>query len=277
VTAKDEPELMIVPDPDAAATEAARRIAMTLADSVTARGQAHWATTGGSVAPPIYRRLAEAPLRDQVPWAGIHVWWADDRFVPRDHPLSNVKAFDDILMAIGYTEEGRVGMGTAGAPRPVSLPIHHLHPFPTSEAIGAGRGAAGCAAELAEELAAAGLERSGNWPIFDVILVGVGADGHLFSVFPNSAAFASKALALAIPAPTHIEPHVERVTLNPGVLVEARQIVVVVSGAAKAPVLRQALGDERDPQRLPVQLARRGNAVWILDEAAAGELGQPTG
>jgi 6-phosphogluconolactonase len=274
---EDEPALVIVSDRDAVATEAARRIAVTLADAVRARGRADWATTGGSVAPPIYRRLADTPLRDEVPWAGTHVWWGDDRFVPRDHPLSNVKPFEDILMAIGYSEEGQVGMGTAGAPRPVPLPIDHLHPFRTGEAIGSGRSAAGCAADLADELAAAGLERSGDWPVLDLILVGVGADGHLLSVFPDSAAFESTALALAVPAPTHIEPHVERVTLNPGILGAARQILVVASGAAKAPILRDALSGEREPRRLPVQLARHNHAVWILDDVAAGDLGQIRG
>lgn len=273
----DEPELVVVPDGDAAAMEAAQRIAAILADAVRARGRADWATTGGSVAPPMYRHLAAAPLRDLVPWADVHVWWGDDRFVPRDHPLSNVKPFDDIMMAIGYTEGGQVGMGTAGAPRPVPLPIDHLHPFPTGEAIGAARSAAWCAAELAKEMDSGGLERSGDWPVLDLIVLGVGADGHVLSVFPDSTAFESSDLALAIPAPTHIEPHVERVTLNPGLLATARQILVVAAGAPKAPVLSDALRGSRDPRRLPVQLARRGNAVWILDEAVAGDLGQLSG
>lgn len=269
------PEVVVVRDRDEAAVEAAQQIASTLAEAVQARGRADWATTGGSVAPPIYRRLASQPLRDQVPWADIHVWWGDDRFVPRDHPLSNVKPLDDILLAIGYTEEGQVGLGTMGAPRPVALPIDHLHPFRTGEAIGAGRDAAWCAAQLAEELQAADLERSGDWPVFDLIVLGVGPDGHLLSVFPGSAAFESTETALAIPAPTHVEPRVERVTLNPRVLGAARRIVVVAVGNAKAAVIREALHGNLDPRRVPAQLARLGNAVWILDEAAARALQSP--
>jgi len=267
-----EPEVVVGADREVVAAEAAQRIASTLAESVQARGRADWVTTGGSVASPIYRRLAAEPLRNQVPWAGIHVWWGDDRFVPRDHPLSNVKPFDDILMAIGYTEEGQVGMGTMGAPRPVPLPIDHLHPFSTGEAIGAGRDAAWCAAQLAGELSAAGLEHSGDWPVFDLIVVGVGADGHVLSVFPGSPAFESAEMAMAIPAPTHIEPHVERVTLNPAVLGVARRIVVVAVGARKAAVVRDALEGDLDPRRLPAQLARRDNAIWVLDEAAAKDI-----
>lgn len=272
-----EPELVVVPDLEDAATEAAQRIASALTESVRVRGRADWATTGGSAAPPTYRRLAEAPLRELVPWSEVHVWWGDDRYVPRDHPLSNVKPFNDILLAFGYTEGGQVGLATMGAARPVPLPIDHLHPFRTGEAIGAARDAAWCAAQLAAELSAAGLERSGDWPVLDLIVIGVGADGHVLSVFPGSSAFDSKEMAMAIPAPSHIEPHVQRVTLNPAVLAVARQTVVVAVGATKAAVIRDILRGDLDPHRLPAQLARRENAVWILDEGAAGNLDLATG
>ena len=122
----------------------------------SARGRADWATTGGSTPvgdlPAAGRAAARGPCRGPT----VHVWWGDDRFVPRDHPASNVKAFDDIMLGIGPHEEG-----TAGADRPgVPLPIDHVHPFRTGEAIGEARGAAWCAAELAGELRAAGLERT---------------------------------------------------------------------------------------------------------------------
>jgi 6-phosphogluconolactonase len=266
-----EPEVVVVADLEAAAAEAARRIAAVLAGAVASRGRADWATTGGSAATPIYRRLAGPELRHVVPWSGIHVWWGDDRFVPRDHPLSNVKPFDDILLAIGSTEEGQVGVADA-ATGPVPLPLDRYHPFPTGEAIGAGRGAAWCATRLAETLETTIPERRDGWPVFDLILLGVGADGHVLSVFPDSEAFDSGALALAVSAPTHIEPHVERVTLNPRVLGAARQVIIVAAGVEKAQVLRDALNDDVDPRRLPVRLARATNAIWILDQAAAGLL-----
>jgi 6-phosphogluconolactonase len=269
-----EPELIVVPDLDALAAGAAERIATALAAAVQARGRADWATTGGSTAPAIYRHLASEPLRDIVPWAAVHVWWGDDRYVPRDHPLSNVKPFDDILLASGPAEEGRLEMATAGVAKPVPLPIDNLHPFPTTIAIGRLRGAAWCASKLAGELDAAGLERAGDWPVFDLIVVGIGADGHLLSVFPGSGALESNDLALAIPAPTHIEPHVERVTLNPRVLGAARQVLVVVGGVEKAPVLAEIFGPEYDPGRWPAQLARRANATWLVESAAAERLGR---
>jgi 6-phosphogluconolactonase len=260
--------LVIVEDPAAGAAIAADRIAQNLTDAVAARGRADWATTGGSTPVAIYRRLSAPPLDGSVPWADVHVWWGDDRFVPRDHPASNVKAFDDVMLGIGPHEEG-----TAGADRPgVPLQVDHVHPFPTGEAIGAARGAAWCAAELAGDLKAAGLEERGGWPVFDLLFLGIGPDGHLLSVFPGSPALDSPDLALAIPAPTHIEPRIERVTLNPAVLSVAREILVVAYGENKAVGLAAVLGGERDPRRWPGQLARRPGATWILDEAAASLL-----
>jgi 6-phosphogluconolactonase len=268
-SAEAEPEVVVVADPTALADAAAERIATTLAQVVAARGRADWVTTGGSTAPAIYRRLAEGGLREVVPWSAVHVWWGDDRFVPRDHPLSNVKPLDDILLSIGYTEEGQLGLGKSGATPPVPLPIENLHPFRTTEAIGEARGAAWCATQLAEEVRAAGLDVVDGWPVFDLVVVGVGTDGHALSVFPGSAALGSSDVALAVPAPTHIEPHVERVTLNPAVLSVARQVLALAAGAGKAAMLRDVFGPTRDANRWPAQLARREGATWYVDTAAA--------
>jgi 6-phosphogluconolactonase len=267
-----QPELLIVADAAAVARAAAERIASSLASAVAARGRADWATTGGSMAPGIYRRLAADPLRDAVPWPSVHVWWGDDRYVPRDHPLSNVKPLDDILLAVGWTQGGQLALGESGEAIPVPLPIENLHPFPTTAAIAGGHGAAWCAAQVATELESSGPEQRDGWPVFDVVLLGVGPDGHVLSVFPGSETLGARELALAVAAPTHVEPHVERLTLNPGILSVARSIVVAAAGEAKAAILRDALRGTPDPRRLPARLARTDAAVWILDEAAAAHL-----
>lgn len=269
------PEVVVLADAATVASEAAERIAATLSAAVRERGRADWATTGGSMAPAIYRRLAADPLRDEIPWSSVHVWWGDDRYVPRDHPLSNVKPLDDILLARGHAEAGQVGLGTAGAPRPVPLPHGNLHPFPMSAAIGGAHGAAWCAAQLEIELRSAGPGFVDDRPVFDLVLLGIGGDGHVLSVFPESEAFDSDRLVLAVPAPTHIKPHIERVTLNPAVLSVARSILVVAVGEAKAAVVRDALHGEGDPRQLPVRLARTGTATWIFDAAACSTLEPP--
>jgi 6-phosphogluconolactonase len=261
------PTVLVAADPAGAAEIAAEHIAASLERAVAARGRADWATTGGSSPVGIYRLLASPPLVDRVPWADLHVWWGDDRYVPRDHPLSNVKAFDDILLGIAHGEEG-----TADTPAGVPIPLDHIHPFRTTEAIGRARGATWCARALAVELADADVPREDRWPALDLMLLGIGGDGHLLSVFPGSTAIGAAELALAIPAPTHIEPHVERVTLNPALVGTARDLLIVATGPDKASVIGQAFGPAGDPRTLPARLAVRAGATWILDEAAAAEM-----
>jgi 6-phosphogluconolactonase len=248
------PEIVVAADPEAAAQIVAERIATILSEAVAARGRADWATTGGSTPVGIYRRLTERPLRDAVPWSHVHVWWGDDRFVPRDHPLSNVRPLDDVLLDPDHG---------------VALPIEHLHPFRTGESIGAGWDAAWTASTLAGELAGADLAIVEGWPVLDLVLLGIGGDGHLLSVFPGSEAFDSAAWAMAIPAPSPIEPHVERVTLNPAIVRVARHVLAVAHGAGKAAILGKIFGGQRDERRWPAQVALGANATWIVDEAAA--------
>jgi 6-phosphogluconolactonase len=272
-----EPEIVVLADPDACADAAAERIVATLASAVAERGRAHWATTGGSTPGAIYRRLARPPLRDEVPWGGVELWWSDDRFVPGDHPLSNAKiAMSDLIDAASFTgQSGTGGSGvdvhagrTAGAP----LPADNVHPIPTGEAIGLGRGAAWAAERYIEMIRADGPPTDGGWPVFDLVLLGIGPDGHIMSIFPDSEAFDISRVALAIPAPTHVEPHVDRVTLHPRVVDVARSVLVVVLGSGKAALLADILESEPDPRRLPAQVARRSGATWILDAAAAANL-----
>lgn len=277
VTASGEPEVVILPDPEACSQIAAERIAAALADAVAARGVAHWATTGGSTPTGIYRLLANAPLRDAVPWDSVELWWGDDRFVPRDHPLSNAKVADDVLLEIGahsgQSGTGDYGIDVSAGRRPgAPIPAPNVHPVPTTEAIAESQDAERCAARYAEMLKADGPPIEDGWPVFDIVLLGVGPDGHILSVFPGSPTFDRTEVVLGVPAPTHVEPHVARVTLNPAVVGAARSVLVVSHGASKAEILGQILRGPRDPRRLPAQLARRRGATWLLDVAAARDV-----
>jgi len=257
---RGEPELVVLADPDAAAREAADRIAAALIAAVKHRGRADFCTTGGTTPIPIYRFLAQSPLRDRVPWPHVHVWFGDDRFVPRDHPESNVTPLDDVLLG-----------GGAGAEGGVPLPAANVHPFATDRAIAEMRNNAWCAARYAEEMAAQLPLAEGNWPVFDLILAGVGTDGHVLSCFPDSPALDSFAWTMGVPAPSHIGPHLPRMTLNPRLL-EAAPVLVVTWGANKAQALGHVFGGVRDGRRWPVQRTRRSGAVWLVDEAAAAEV-----
>jgi 6-phosphogluconolactonase len=273
-----EPTVRVSDDPEATSRAAAEAIAGALRDAVEARGRAHWATTGGSTPIGIYRELAVAPLRDEVPWGSVDVWWGDDRFVPRDHPLSNVLPFDEILLS----NTARAGLSGTGADAAevelgiepgVIMPIENVHAPAMAKAIGNSLGLGSVAMDYEAELRVSGLEIAPNgFPTFDVILVGIGADGHVLSVFPGSPLFDADAWVSSVPAPTHIEPHVPRMTLHPRVLEVARLPIVVAHGAGKAAILASVLGPERDERRWPAQLARRPGALWLLDRAAAASL-----
>lgn len=272
-----EPTLQVLPDEAAVARVAAERIAVALMAAVERHGRADLATTGGSAPVAIYRLLATSPLREAVPWEEIHIWFGDDRYVPRDHPLSNVLLVDQGLLA-SAAFSGQSGTGASGIDvelgrdQGVMLPVQQVHPFPCGVAIGEARGAPWCAATYAEEIRRSVRLDGDERPIFDLVLVGIGPDGHVLSVFPGSAALTSSELALAIPAPTHVEPHVERVTLNPSILASADELLAITHGAAKAAAIGEIFGPLRDPGRWPAQLARRSGAIWLIDEAAAAQL-----
>jgi len=249
-----EPSVVILPDPAAVAADAADRIAGALAEAVAERGRAHWATTGGSTPVPIYRLLASSPLRDRVPWKGVHTWWGDDRFVPSTDALSNAAPAREHLLG------------------PLGVPESHVHAVPTDASLAAGEGPNACAARYEAELRSNGIVVADGWPVLDLVIVGIGSDGHLLSVFPGSTAFDRGGWVLGIPAPSHIEPHVARVSLNPRVLDVAHQLLVIVHGAGKAAILGDVFGPDRDERRWPAQVARRAGATWILDAAAADRL-----
>ena len=176
-------------------------------------------------------------------------------------------------LAMGFAKAGYHVTGIdvdTGRDPGVWIPPENVHAFPCTQAIGEARGPGWCADRYGEELRV--LPVGNGWPVFDLVLLGVGPDGHILSVFPNSPALTSKDWTLSIPAPTHVEPHVSRVTLNPAILDVARSILVVSQGPAKAQILGTIFGEERDPRRWPAQLARRPSAKWLLDEAAAAQL-----
>jgi 6-phosphogluconolactonase len=257
-----EPTLVTLADAEACSLAAAERIIEILDVAIDDHGEAHWVTTGGSTPAAIYRHLTETSLRDELDWRKVHLWWTDERFVPPDHPLSNAKIADEILLS-----PHRPGEPESGG---VPIPIDQIHPFETSVAIGEGHDEDWCAHAYAEVIRADGPDpNDAGWPVFDLILLGIGPDGHILSVFPNAAAFDRSEWALGVPAPTHVEPHVPRVTLNPSIVPAAAELLVVCPGAAKAETLHDILRGERNARALPAQLARRPGATWIVDREAA--------
>jgi 6-phosphogluconolactonase len=267
------PQLRVLPDAEAAVLAAATAIADGIRSAIEARGVAHWVTTGGSAAAPMYRALGSPPLRDRIDWQRVHVWWGDDRFVPPDHPASNVQPLEQILLSTGG-DEGQVGTLNADAGAHglgVVIDADHRHPIRVSEAIARGTGTEGAAAAYVDELTTLVAKGPDGLPVFDVLVLGVGGDGHLLSVFPGSAVWDRAELVVGVPAPTHIEPHIARVTIHPRVIGAAREVVVVTTGASKAESLAKAWAGA-DEREIPVRAARIPTATWFLDEAAAAKL-----
>jgi 6-phosphogluconolactonase len=266
------PTLRVVPSPEDVSTEAAAVIVERLAAAVRERGIAHWCTTGGSSAPGIYRALLSVPLRDALDWTRVHTWWGDDRFVPVGDELSNVTPFERVLRE---PERG------------LAIPAANVHPVPVAAIQAAGGGPVEAAGAYEAELLKSGpldgvpgstvpADRIREVPVFDLVILGVGPDGHILSVFPGSAVFDAATWVSAVPAPTHVEPHVPRVTLHPRLVSAARAVLVVTAGAGKSSVLAAAWSGG-DPRELPLRVTLAPNATWLLDEAAAAELPRPQG
>jgi 6-phosphogluconolactonase len=251
------PTVIICPDREAIAARALDLVVDGLLAGWRQRREAHLALTGGSTAAALFGRLRVEARGRQVDWSGVHVWQGDERFVPLAHPESN------------WAVALRDWLDHPGAPH---VPAMRRHPMPVDEAIALGRDAAWAASRYGEEMARV-LPLRGGLPAFDVWLLGVGGDGHILSAFPGGEAVSGDpASAFGVPAPSHIEPRVPRVTLSPRLLPSAGMVVVMVPGAAKAEIVARCFRENRDPRRLPAQAALRPNAVWLLEDASAASL-----
>jgi 6-phosphogluconolactonase len=271
-------QLVIVGDDQEVARESARRTIAALADAVGQRGVAHIALTGGSAAVPLYKELRKQENRDALDWSKVQLWWGDDRFVPIDHPQSNAGIAYELLLAMAERaglsgDGGQYDDVVAGDVPGLPIDPSNVHPIEVDETLSDDQ-----PTELAAQLYQRDLQRylplaRGGVPVFDVILLGVGPDGHTLSLFPGSPGLAPDApIVIAVPAPQHVEPHVARVSLSARVLPAARLVLVMVATDSKAQILGQVLGDERDVQRWPSQSALLPNAVWVVDRAAAASV-----
>lgn len=243
-------EVSVVRDSGQMAQAAAELFVESTAGAVAARGRALVALTGGSSAAPFYAAVRAAPWRDKVPWPLLEVFTGDERAVPPSDPLSNWGLAQRELFA-------RVPVAQAR--------LHRM------------RGEAGDqeaeARRFAEELSAV----AGEPARLDVVLLGLGADGHILSCFAGAASSADRgdrALVRAVQAPDRVEPRVARLTFTPFLVVTARTVILQASGAAKAAALARALKGPEDLVGCPAQWLRRasGRVVVVADAPAAGGL-----
>lgn len=221
--------------------------------AVADRGRFFVALAGGSTPRGVYECLAESPFRERIPWDRFELFWGDERSVPPEHPDSNFRMAWDALLSR------------------VPIPPGQIHRMP-GEAADPQRAASEYELELSRVF---GIPPQAEPPVFDLILLGMGTDGHTASLFPDSPALQEKKdWVVATRAP--VEP-AGRMTLTPGVLDRARCVAFLVAGDAKADTLARVLEGHETPHRLPAQSVERhgsgaGRRVWIVDRAAASKL-----
>jgi len=244
-----KPKVVVLPSPPKLSREAATRFQRLASESIAVARRFSVALSGGSTPLALYRLLAEAPLREAIDWSRVHLFWGDERFVPLDHPDSNY----------GAAREAFVSR--------VPIPAENVHPIPTEVA-----DPETAATQYEDTLRRFFSLSEGDIPRFDLVLLGLGPEGHTASLFPESAALDEhKRLVVA----TFVSKLAAwRVTLTPPVLSSARQVMFLVAGPDKAAVLRDVLEGPYDPHRLPAQLVRPpdGDLIWLVDEAAASLL-----
>ncbi|RFU19375.1 6-phosphogluconolactonase [Geodermatophilus marinus] len=247
------PDVVVEPDADRLARAAAAALVARLAAAQAVHGTASVVLTGGGIGTAVLERVAELaaePARERVDWTAVDVWWGDERFVPADD-----------------AERNELGARRALLDR-VGVPAERVHAMPPSDAGFAGPEDA--AAWYADQLAAAAPEGAAL-PRLDLLLLGMGPEGHVASIFPDSPAVSDERPVVAVrdcpkPPPT-------RVSLGFGAINAAEEVWLLVSGEGKAPAVARALRDGAPARELPAAGVHGRRATrWLLDTAAAGEL-----
>lgn len=232
------------------AAMAAEFVGRALSESIRERGNASFVLSGGGTPLSLYRRLAVES--DRVEWERVHFYWGDERLIPPDQDGSN------------YGQAAEVLLG------PLTIPAANIHrmkgELPAAEA------ALDYANQLRQHGSLFGTPPAARWPRFDVVLAGLGEDGHTASLFPGSATDSPEPV-IAVTADYAGRP-AHRLTLTPPVINDARRVFFLVTGASKANAVAATLQGPEDLLHWPAQRIRpeNGRVYWLIDAPAAGEL-----
>lgn len=243
--------LTLFPTVDTLVHQAAARVVTTLGEAVLERGIAAIALSGGSTPRSVYELLGSDEFRTQLPWERVHLFWGDERCVPPHAPESNYRLVKESLL------------------RNITIPALNVHRM-KGEAL-PGEAARAYEEEMKKIFALA----QGELPEFDLLLLGLGEDGHTASLFPGSNALdEEERLVLDVPAPGRIS---RRITLTIPVINNASRILILVSGKNKAAILKEVL--EREGLQYPVQrvIPSSGDLEWLVDQDAASHLAKAGG
>lgn len=243
-------QVVVVPDPTLLAAAAAARLLTVILDAQSVRGHAHVVLTGGTNGIAVLAAVAEAPSRDAVDWSAVDLWWGDERFLPAGDPDRNETQARAALL-----EE-------------LPLDPARVHAMPASDGPH-GDDVEAAAQAYARRLSGAS-EDGSEVPAFDVLMLGVGPDGHVASLFPGHPGLqvSDRAVIAVHDSP---KPPPTRVSLTLPAIGRARRVWLLAGGTPKASAVDEALSPSADP--LPAgRVSGTEETLWLLDAAAAAHL-----
>ncbi|MEX0913744.1 MAG: 6-phosphogluconolactonase [Demequina sp.] len=238
--------VVVYPDAQAVADVTAARLLITLGDTLALKERADVVVTGGSVGIATLAAVPASPLSRSVDWSRVHVWWGDERVVPHGDPDRNEGQAQEALLSH------------------VPLPESNIHRVGSADD---GSSAQSAAEAYQEEISAAGA------PQWDVLMLGLGPDGHVASLFPGHPAFTDPG-ADVLPVDDSPKPPPSRVSLALSTINRAKQVWIMAAGDTKAEAVRLCL--EGDTHYPGAAVAGSQRTLWLLDVAAAGEAHTPS-
>jgi 6-phosphogluconolactonase len=243
-----ETNVVVHADPDLLARAVAARLVVKMIDGQAERGETTVVLTGGRIATAVYRAARDLPARDAVDWSRVNLWWGDERFLPSGHPDRNeTQARAALLDGLPF-DPARV------------------HPMPPSDGPD-GADPEAAAARYADGLVAAARPGTAALPHFDVLLLGIGEDGHVASVFPeHPAAYERRPVTAVRGSP---KPPPVRLTLTLPAINTAEEVWLVAAGADKSQAVGMALAGAGPVQVPAAGVAGVDRTLWLLDRAAA--------
>ncbi len=242
------PEIRVLPTPQELFAAAAEEVIRCATEAVRQRGRFTIALSGGSTPKSLFNLLA-TNARTILPWDRTFFFWGDERHVPPTDPESNYRMADETMLSKIPVAPGNVFRIPAENPD------------------------AAAAAEAYEETLRKFFQvKTGEFPVFDLILLGMGPDGHTASLFPGTDGLQEKSRLVIANWVEKFKTH--RLTFTLPVLNAAACVTFLVSGTDKAPVLKTVLESDAPAEQYPAKLIRPadGNLIWLIDRAAASEL-----
>jgi 6-phosphogluconolactonase len=242
-----EREIIVCRDIAELSRQSAERFSQLALESVESAGRITVALSGGSTPQHLYSLLASPDYKDQIPWSNVELFWGDERCVPPDHPESNFRMAQEALLS------------------KIKIPPQNIHRMRGEQEPQA------AAAEYEKELQKIFGLNSGALPRFDLILLGIGEDGHTASLFPGSEALNETKHLVVAPFVAKLNSY--RLSLTLPVLNNAAKVWFLVMGASKADAVKQALSASSDLPAARVQPVNGKLTWWVTRDAAPGDSG----